>query len=98
MLAHQELSDRIIGAAILVHRTLGPGFVEKIYEEALCLVFRQRGIRFFRQYRPEVFKVVSEGRRKATRADLELCPAKARDQTRHRAPPLLSWIPNFLPS
>ena len=52
---HQELSDSIIGAAILVHRTLGPGFVEKIYEEALCLVFRQRGTRFFRQYATDVF-------------------------------------------
>jgi len=55
MLEHRELSDRIIGAAIHVHRTLGPGFLEKIYEEALCLALRQRGIRFARQYAIDVF-------------------------------------------
>jgi len=31
----EELSNKIIGAAIEVHRTLGPGFLESIYEEAL---------------------------------------------------------------
>ena len=31
----EELSSRIIGAAIEVHRELGPGFLEAIYEEAL---------------------------------------------------------------
>lgn len=33
----EELSRNIIGAAIKVHRELGPGFLENIYEEALKL-------------------------------------------------------------
>ena len=44
MLELRELSERIIAAAIHVHRTLGPGFIEKIYEEALCHAFRRRGL------------------------------------------------------
>jgi GxxExxY protein len=32
----EELISRIIGAAIEVHSHLGPGFMEKIYEKALC--------------------------------------------------------------
>lgn len=54
MLAQRELSDRIISAAIHVHRTLGPGFLERIYEEALCIVFQRRGIPFVRQYAIDV--------------------------------------------
>lgn len=44
-----EISDRIIGAAIEVHRYHGPGLVEQIYEESLCHEFNLRGIRFERQ-------------------------------------------------
>lgn len=44
-----EVSERIIGAAIEVHRTLGPGLLESVYEEALCHEFRLRGIDCDRQ-------------------------------------------------
>ena len=44
-----DLAHRVIGAAIEVHRFLGPGFLESVYEEALCVEFALRGIRFARQ-------------------------------------------------
>lgn len=44
------LSARIISAAIEVHRTLGPGFVESVYEYALAVEFANRAIRYARQY------------------------------------------------
>ena len=44
-----EISERIIGAAIEVHKHFGPGLVEQIYEESLCHEFSLRGIRFERQ-------------------------------------------------
>ena len=49
MLAHEDLTSRIIGAAIEVHKKLGPGFVESIYENALCIELRKRGILHIRQ-------------------------------------------------
>lgn len=42
-LEHSELSEQIIGAAIQVHRVLGPGFLESIYEKALVVELRKRG-------------------------------------------------------
>jgi GxxExxY protein len=48
-LAQDELTERIIGAAIEVHRVLGPGPLESIYEEALCHELGIRGISFERQ-------------------------------------------------
>ena len=44
-----DLAHRLIGAAIEVHRLLGPGFLESVYEEALCVELPLRGIRFARQ-------------------------------------------------
>jgi len=44
-----EISERIIGAAIEVHRVLGPGLLESVYEESLCHEFHLRGMRFERQ-------------------------------------------------
>ena len=46
-----QLSFAIIGAAIEVHRYLGPGFLESIYEEALAIELRGRGHEVERQIR-----------------------------------------------
>ena len=48
------LTQKIIGAAIEVHRNLGPGLLESIYEEALCYEFDLRGIRYTRQVEIDV--------------------------------------------
>jgi GxxExxY protein len=48
-LRHRDLSDRIIGAAIAVHTALGPGFLEKVYENALCVELTARDMRFEQQ-------------------------------------------------
>ena len=42
----EELSRKIIGAAIEVHRELGPGFLENIYEEALKIEFSEQNLNF----------------------------------------------------
>ncbi len=44
-----ELTEKIIGAAIEVHRELGPGLLESIYEEALCYEFDLQEIKYQRQ-------------------------------------------------
>ena len=48
------LTQKIIRAAIEVHRTLGPGLLESIYEEALCHEFDLRGICYGRQIEVDV--------------------------------------------
>ena len=48
-LLHEDLTEKIIGAAIEVHRALGPGLLESAYEECLCRELSLRGIAFQRQ-------------------------------------------------
>ena len=44
-----DLTDRILSCAIDVHRQLGPGLLESVYESALSIELRYRGIPFKRQ-------------------------------------------------
>jgi GxxExxY protein len=44
-----EITQKIIGAAIEVHRQLGPGLLESAYEECLCHEFAIRQLNFERQ-------------------------------------------------
>ncbi|MGH2592226.1 MAG: GxxExxY protein [Anaerolineae bacterium] len=44
-----EVTEKIIGCAIEVHRHLGPGLLEHVYEEALCVEFDLQGLRYHRQ-------------------------------------------------
>jgi GxxExxY protein len=48
-LLHENLTEAVIGAAIEVHRALGPGLLESAYEECLCHELRLRQIPFARQ-------------------------------------------------
>ncbi|MBI3909745.1 MAG: GxxExxY protein [Armatimonadetes bacterium] len=49
MLIHRDITDAILGAAIEVHRALGPGLLESAYEECLCHELALRGISVERQ-------------------------------------------------
>ena len=44
-----EISEKVIGCAIEVHRQLGPGLLESVYEEALCYELSKAGLQFERQ-------------------------------------------------
>ncbi len=50
-----ELTGKIIAAAIAVHRDLGPGFLESLYEEALCIELDWLQISFERQKRVPLY-------------------------------------------
>ncbi len=57
MLKHRALSERIIGLAIDVHRSIGQGLLESVYTQCLCLELEQAGISFESQVTvPVVYK------------------------------------------
>jgi len=60
-----DIAHEVIGAAIEVHRHLGPGFLESTYESAVCLELELRGIPFERQKSVALSykgKAIGEGR------------------------------------
>ncbi|MCC6573105.1 MAG: GxxExxY protein [Planctomycetes bacterium] len=66
----EALAKAAIGAAIEVHKLLGPGHIESVYENALCYELELRGVPFTRQ---QVFDVDYKGRVVGTgRTDLIL--------------------------
>ncbi|MDF2627887.1 MAG: hypothetical protein K0R39_1718 [Symbiobacteriaceae bacterium] len=67
-LVHGQLTEKILGAAFEVHRSLGPGFLESVYEEAMAVELEQCQIPFERQVEvPVCYKGVHVG---AHRLDL----------------------------
>jgi GxxExxY protein len=57
MEAAMALSHEVLGGAIEVHRFLGPGLLESVYEAALCRELSLRGMRFSRQQKlPVAYK------------------------------------------
>ena len=55
VLEHQALTGKIIAAAIEVHKKLGPGFVESIYENALVYELKRRGLKVDQQVPVRVY-------------------------------------------
>ncbi len=59
MLVQEQLTEAVIGAAIEVHRVLGPGLLESAYEQCLCHELSLTGRSFERQVElPVVYKGV----------------------------------------
>ncbi len=54
-LEHEELTDRIIAAAIEALKTLGPGFLESVYENALSIEFESCDIPYEKQWEKPIF-------------------------------------------
>jgi GxxExxY protein len=54
----KQLTERIIGCGIEVHRQLGPGLLEGTYEAALCIELQNAELGFVRQ---PIFPVVYKG-------------------------------------
>lgn len=50
-----QLTERIIGCCFKIHRDLGPGFSEKIYQNALRLLLNQEGLRYQTEKEFEIF-------------------------------------------
>ncbi|MEW6619648.1 MAG: GxxExxY protein [bacterium] len=52
-----QITEKIIGAAIEIHKTLGPGLLESAYEECLCYELSMVGLAFKRQVElPVIYK------------------------------------------
>ena len=49
MIIHKEESYKIVGAAFKVYNTLGAGFLEAVYQEALEIEFKRQGIPYERE-------------------------------------------------
>jgi GxxExxY protein len=57
-MSDDEITEKIIGCAFEVHNRLGPGFLEKVYENALCIELRKAGLTAKQQ---EPIKVYYDG-------------------------------------
>ncbi|MDZ4721084.1 MAG: GxxExxY protein [Roseiflexaceae bacterium] len=62
---HSELTGKIIGCALEVHKALGNGFQEVIYQRALEIEMTQQGLAFSREHEMDIFyKSIKIGKRR----------------------------------
>ena len=54
-LKHKDITEKIIGAAIEVHKFLGNGFQEVIYQRALAVEMRRIGLEFAREIEHDIY-------------------------------------------
>ena len=54
MLLHKEITDKILKCFYEVYNTLGYGFLEKVYENALCLELKNIGLKCKKQHKIDV--------------------------------------------
>jgi GxxExxY protein len=55
----EELSGRVLSAAVVVHKALGPGFLERVYQRVVVVALKHRGIPLAVQ---EEVRIVFEGK------------------------------------
>jgi GxxExxY protein len=93
---HQELTGKILKCAFAVHNELGPGFLEKVYENALVLEMRRAGIQVLQQL-PVVItykgQVVGEGQLDLLAENAVLIEGKATERT---PPVYIAQVLNYL--
>jgi len=74
------ITDRTIGCAIEVHKQLGPGLLESVYESALCIELSSAGLRFTRQVGVPLYykgQLISEHRPDLVVADRVIVEVKS---------------------
>ena len=54
-LKYPDLTGRVIGCAMAVHSELGNGFQEVVYQRALAIEMRRKGISFSREHEMPIF-------------------------------------------
>ena len=63
---HSEITEKIIGCAMKVHRTLGNGFQEVIYQRCLAIEMEKQGLKFVREIEMEIhYDEIKVGTRRA---------------------------------
>ena len=46
---HEDITDRILGCAVTVHKAIGPGLAEQSYQAAMAIEMTERGLSFDRE-------------------------------------------------
>jgi len=52
---HSDITKKIIGSAMQVHRTIGNGFQEVVYQRCLDIEFEKQGLNFIREQEIPIF-------------------------------------------